>query len=248
MSNAARMKAQMRNKRTVANGGDTDYAGSASSAARKTSPFVSDIALILSAIAQDSKFAASDATRVGKTPVPVLNEHLARQVVFNHLTPAHHYMAAEIIYKNARGGRDLSRVKALIQSDERAAELREGVTEGGKSARQRMVNSARVTNNATDSEYGTQTATANYKSIVAQNGDRRIRLYSADQTPSESDRTLFGATPHVGYRVANPEDQEATTGFLDNAVKERLGGRMGSKYTQRYVDADARAGAIAAEN
>jgi hypothetical protein len=244
MSNVVRGK---KTAMDVMGSGDIDYSASKATVARKTAPFVSDIALILSAIAQDSKFSASDKSMTAKTPALQLQEHLARQIVFNHLTPAHHFLNAEIIYKGLKPGADMSKVKEMMVRDGASAELREENTVMAKRARQRMVTGAKMAGE-TDTDKTESMRTASYKAIISSNGDRRIRLYSADQGATESDNTLITRTPHTGYRVANPDDQLTGINFLDNTSKERLGGRMGTKYTQGFIDRDAREGAIAANN
>jgi hypothetical protein len=240
MSNLIRGKKQIMNNMA---GGGIDYASSKEAVARKTAPFARDLTFILQSIAQDGDFKSSDTTNPGKTPHPQMADHLARQIVFNHLTPAHHFLNAEVIYKNVKPGADISKIKSLIITDATNPEIRDEQTIAGKMAQRRMISGAKLSTDE-DQDYAESVRTVNYKTVLAMSGDCQARKYDADQDAKESDLTKFGITQKMQHRVTNTNDVETNINFLDNTSLERMGGRIGSKYTQRYIDRDGVGGSM----
>lgn len=224
---------------------DMDFAKSGDTVTRKTAPFARDLNIILQSVSQDGEFKTSDRTMVGKVAAPQQLEHTARQVSYNHLSPAHHYLNAEILYKSVKPGCDLRRVKNLVVTDADTTES--NTTTSGKTAKQKMISGARL-QTSNDDDASDSTKTFNYKKSLAANGDKRIRLTSGEDYKTESDVTLRRRPNHTNYRAESARDTERDSKFRNNKYQNRHTGCMGSKYMTRFVDRDMRDGELAAMN
>lgn len=227
--------------------GNMDLADAKTTVARKTEPFARDLALVLRAMTQDADFATGDSTMIVKNPYPTLSEHIARQVVYNHLAPAHHYLNAEILYKTVRPGVDTRKVKDLIITDANAPQLRDVNTTLCKTAKMKLVSGAKLATDD-DTDKAESSRTFNYRHALNPNGDRRIRLVANDMLAGESDATQNRRPNHKNYRITSAEDTEDNMRYGDNACKERHTRGLGSKYMNRFIDRDARDDEISARN
>jgi hypothetical protein len=219
---------------------DMDFSETKNTVARKTEPFARDLALILKSIAVDSEFATGDMTMITKTATPTIMEHLARQIVYNHVAPAHHYLNAEVLYKSVKPGADTRKIKDQIITDANAPELRDLNTVAGKTAKLKMVSGAKL-KTTDDAEKQESFNTVNYKRKLDPNGDRRIRVTSGEDYKKESDNSQNRRPNHTNYRNPNANDNTTGIEFLDNASKERHTAAMGTKYMNRFIDRDSTA-------
>lgn len=226
---------------------DMDFAETKQTVARKTEPFQRDLALILRAIASDSNFAHGDMTMIVKTAAPQQMEHLARMVTYNHLAPAHHYLNAEILYKSVKPGADTRKIKDLVITDANAPQIQDTLTTQGKSAKMKIITGMKLAT-ADDADKSESFKTFNYKTALAQNGDKRLRLTSGEDYKKESDNTQIRRPLHTNYRTASIEDNETDMRFLNNASKERLTGGLGTKYMNRFIERDSKQNEIAFDN
>lgn len=238
MANIVKGKKQIMN-----NTGDIDMADAKLTATAKTAPFVRDLNLITQAIATDGKFSEGDDTRVGKTANPVQRDHLARQQTCNHVAPAHHYLNAEILFKSVKPGADTRKIKNLVITDATSAQAFAD-TRKGKAAALHMKTGTRLTTDDTDK--GESVKTVNYRAKLCPNGDRRIRVTSGDRKSTESDLTQSRQVNHQNYRITDQDDVQLTSLFGENQQKERMGGVMGSKYMNRFIERDGRTDDITA--
>ena len=243
MSNIIRGK-----KQTTANmrESDMDFSKSQGAAHYKTAPFAKDLALILRAMVDDGKHGNSDTTIAYKTTAPRALEHIARQIVYNHLAPAHHYLNAEILYKSVKPGADISKIKKLVQTDANAPQIQDTLTTTGKSAKMQFVSGAKL-DTADDTDKAESARTVNYKTLLA-SSEHRARLADGEDYKKESDKTQTRSTPHAEYRITTSDDVETGMKFLDNSSLERRTRGLGTKYTARFIDRDSRSDGITGNN
>lgn len=228
--------------------GDIDMEVSRATQDRKNTPVARDLALILRSMVTDAKtFSTSDNTMLAKSLMPVRNPHLATQVVYNHIAPAHHYLNAEILYKSVRPGADMSKIKSEVITDSTAPNIRDTVTIGGKTAKLGLMRVA-TRNQHEDADRSDGEVTVNYRQKLFGKGKARQDLTSGEDFKKESDDTQSRKEGHTNHRVVNPNDHVTGIAFNDNAVKERLGGHHGSKYTQRLIDRDGRGDSVSDGN
>lgn len=218
--------------------GNMDLADARIDIARKTAPFVRDLTHILRAMAADAEFSHADEGLSGKTPHQQ-TAVLMRQVVQNHITPAHHFLNAELIYKAADHG-DMRKVKDLVVGDAKSQDVRD-ILLAGRAAKRRLITGAKLAR-ADDADYAESTRTHNYRHERMTNGDRRIRLAAYDQAGGVSDPTQNRRVNHQGYRAPAPGDTAADMRHGDNAYGERHGGALGSKYMTRFIERDGKVG------
>jgi hypothetical protein len=217
---------------------EMDFAKAQETMARKTAA-LSDIALVMGASKMGGDFAVSDTTMLRKTPGLPDQAIPAELSIVNHMTPAHHYLNAEIIYKSVRGGDDLRKIKDLTCRDSRAGNLQDISTDCYKSAKMQLKTGARL-ERTDDASYEDSTcAVTNYKKVIAR---LRSKVEGADHDIAhESDLTQNRKAQHgqIGVQDVAQVDQ-GDISFANNASKERLGGHLGSKYLTRYIDRDGR--------
>lgn len=226
---------------------DAEFGNSSNTLTRKSESLSRDLALVLRAMNQDSDFASSEGNITVKTATPVAMEHLARQLVYNHLTPAHHYLNAEVLYKSVRPGADTRKIKDMIITDANAPELRDTKTVSAKTAKMKLL-TGRKLNTADDADKAESTRTVNYKISLGVNGDKRIRLTSKDMLLDDADDTQLRRQNHTNYRSYDVRDVENNMLFSENASKERYTRGLGSKYMNKFIDRDEKYGEIAAMN
>lgn len=239
MSNVVRGKKQ--SEQNMANS-DMEFSEGSGQITQKSAS-LKDMSLILRAMTQDSNFSTSDKSMIFKTPnVPIL-EHLMRQVCYNHLTPAHHLLNAEIIYKN-KSPTDMQKIKSQVITDANAPEIRDTKTVTGKMAKMKIETGAKL-NTTDDSARAESAKTYNYRFHLC-NKDRRARITDGDYTYTEGDYTQVRRPNHVNYRSMNPEDTVLMNTFGDNSKMERHARPMGSKYMVSHIDQDNRQAEISA--
>lgn len=218
--------------------GDIDMAQSKQTIARKTEPFLQDLSLILRAMEQGSKFNNSDTSITVKTAIPVMADHALRSTDYNHAMPAHHYLNAEILYKNVKPGADTRKLKNLVITDA-TRPAPEGMMVASKTAKMMIAGNSKLKGTA-DAESTESTRTFNYKLQREMNGDKRVRLASGDGRKGESDNTQNRRKNHQNYRGPGLDDTAEDMSFSNNTQKESLKGRLGSKYLHRFIEEDSR--------
>jgi hypothetical protein len=234
------MSHMIRGKRTRTDTADGDIAMYASEQTqdRKNTPVARDIALILRAMTQDAEFDNSDVTMTVKTkhrsPVAVT----ARQVVYNHIAPAHHALNAEIIYKQVKPGADMRKIKDQVITDAAQVELTGTETIFGKTGCRDTVTGRRLDTDADDDRTESD-QTVNYKTLIAEKKSRGT-VTNGEEIKAEGDDTQIRRAPNKNYRIVRPDDHDTNMEFRDNTSKERLGGIHGSKYTMRQIDRDGK--------
>jgi hypothetical protein len=87
-----------------------------------------------------------------------------------------------------RPGADTRKVKDKIITDASAPQIRDVNTSIHKSAKMKIA-SGRKLKTAEDAEKFESTSTVSYKKVLAQNGDRRLRITSGEDYAKESDNT-----------------------------------------------------------
>lgn len=244
MANIARGKTQCA---FMMKNGDMDMSEARVTLARKTEPFIRDLALILRSMTADGRFATSDITMTGKTASPSIAQHLARQVVYNHLLPAHHQLNAEIIYKSVKPGADTRKIKNSVITDANNPQIRDINTIGGKTAPLKSVIGAKLHTSA-DTDKTESTKTFNYKLALNPNGDKRLKLTSTDTLAQESDQSQSRRPGQSKHRATSTKDVEDNMRYGDNTCKERHARGLGSKYMNRFIDRDSRGNEISANN
>lgn len=234
------MSHMIRGKRTRADAADGDIAmyQSEQTQDRKNAPVARDIALILRAMTQDAEFSNSDATMTMKTKAQGPRAVLTRQVVYNHIAPAHHHLNAEIVYKNVKPGEDTRKCKDKVITDARAVEISGTETVFGKRGRRDVVTGRRL-ETTNDDRPGESDHTVNYRTLISEKKSVRTNTNGED-LKKESDDTQIRREMHKNHRVVSTNDHETNMEFLDNTSKERLGGKHGSKYTMRLHDRDGK--------
>jgi hypothetical protein len=235
------LMSQLVNKKReqMTNPQDMEFSEGKNTQSRKTAPVQKDLAAIMQSITTDNKFSSSDNTLFGKNATPVQAEHLARQVVYNHITPAHHLLNAEVIYKSVTPGSDTRKIKDQVITDASAPVVQDLNTRVGKSARSDFISGSKTKELFHAEVNGESTQTFNYKHAKQYNGDKRARM-SAVEKFEESDLTKNRATNHTKYRITSKKDIDQGAKFSDNTSKERLGGSHGTKYMNRYIDRDGK--------
>jgi hypothetical protein len=184
---------------------------------------------------------------ITKTAMPVMLEHTARTTVYNHSTPSHHYLNAEIVYKSVKPGCNLRKIRDRVVTDASTPDIRDTKTVAGASAKRRMVTGARL-ETAEEADRGQSLRTVNYKTMTHANGDKRVRYAAMTTEWSQSQRTQDRLTPHAMYRTASVEDSVTTAKYGKNCSAERHGRGIGSKYMNRFIDTDTSRDEISALN
>lgn len=224
---------------------DADMGKSVESVARKTEMIREDIMLVTRAMAQDGEFGQTDHSLALKSAVPVQGEHLARQAVYNHSTPAHHLLNAEVIYKSLKEGDDLSKIKNKTIINTNARELKEP---GAAKSAKKAITTGRKLDTKNEVDFAESSRTHNYKRAKVLNGDRRTRLVATDAETGESDNTQDRKCNSANYRNPDVRDVENNIEFSNNTSKERLIRGVGSKYLNRWIDRDQKDDEISFSN
>ncbi len=206
---------------------------------RKTAPMVNDLTVITRAVHIDAEFQTSDTTRQGKNVGPVRRQHGTRVAEYNHLTPSHHYLNAEIIYKSVKPGADTRKIKDKIITDANTPHLRDTNSAVVKSARREMKSGAKLSTDD-DTTKGDHQRTVSYKHVTMCNGDKRSRLTSEDGYVGISDNSQVRRPSKWNYRVEQPNDTVMMSEFGANNSKERHTGKVGSKYLNRWIAKDGK--------
>lgn len=211
---------------------DRDYSDAGDVMMRKTAAPTRDLETIMFAIMNGTAFGDADETRAGKTAPRQQAAHLARVTVANHLTPAHHYINAEIIYKSLKQGKDLSRVQGLVDPD--MVKGNEDMSRAAKSAKMRMLSGAKLATADDTDKADSGGAVMSYKSVKPK--APVAGFTDADARNGESDGSVARKTSNAQYRTTNTADVNHTQNMGDNAYLERRKAPMGTKYTMRSVD------------
>lgn len=224
-----------KSKRIAITGMDSDLAMARDISIRKTAPFVRDLAAILSAVRMDQPFADADITQTGRTPTLHQMDSAVCKWSADNTAPAHHWMAAEVIYKSVKPGADTRKIAGQVLQMTQLASS--DATTAGKSARYRMQVGAKLCQ-ASDGDLAASRATYNYKTGKTTNGDRRLRLVDRGAVSGESDATIQGRTQKMNYRAATADDVIHDGKFNNNDHQDRHIAPMGSKYLVREAKDD----------
>lgn len=216
--------------------GDIDMATARDTMTRANAPLARDITVVMHAVDGDGNFAASSDSAHYKTPGMQRARHLARLMNLNHLTPAHHFLNAEIMYKSVQPGADVGALRKRAVTDANTPLIRDEATRKGKEAQMRLVTGAKL-NTAEDAERAEDSAhTASYKTLIAKAAVAPGTHQDSTGIMGDSDATQTGKTSSAQYRVTTTRDIVAAGPMGDNTYKERMTGGLGSKYMARYID------------
>lgn len=225
-----------RSRGDVVGSSDRDYGEAVEGQARKSAPLSRDLETIMWAIVSGAAFGSSDETVRGKTAAPQQAAHLARVTdAGNHMTPAHHILNAEIIYKSLRQGGDLSKIQQQVVGDGATGATSEDIRAAAKSARMRMVMGAKVQTAHDTDRNDAPSATISYKSLQPKRAPV-VGAVANDAAATESDLTQARRTNGSNYRATTAADVQHGMMFSDNTSKERHVAPMGDKYTFRKMD------------
>lgn len=224
-----------RAKRIAITGMDADLAQARDISIRKTAPFVKDLSLILSSVKMDQPFADADITQTSRTPTPMQQDSAVCKWSADNIAPAHHWMAAEIIYKGVKPGADTRKIAGQVLTMSQFSTADANIA--GKSAKYRMKMGAKLCT-ANDGDLAVSRATYNYKTGKTINGDRRLRLVDRNAVNGESDITRVGRTQKTNYRIASADDVRQDGHFNNNDHQDRHIGVLGTKYLNREVKDD----------
>ena len=217
---------------------DTDFSKHQNNSQRKTTPYKDDLTIIMRSIIPGGEFSSSDNTLFGKTPVTsgdITPEHTARLSAKNHIEPICLHNA-EIIYKSLKPGGDMRKIKNEIISDTKSPVVQETLTKTGKTRGCEFISGSKTKDLFHAEVTGESTKTFNYKRAKMYD-NKRVGDSLVDGL-DESDITKNRRPNHQNYNITNKEDLITTIEFSDNSLKNRHGGRLGSKYTQHLIDRD----------
>lgn len=232
----ANLIAARKSRVDVIGGSDRDYADAVDAQARKSAPLTRDLEVVMYAIASGAAFGASDETVRGKTAAPQQAAHLARVAdAGNHMTPAHHVLNAEIIYKSLRQGGDLSKIQQQVVGDGAKGSTGEDVQSAAKSARMRMAGGAKLKTAQDTDRNDAPGSVMSYKSVRPKRASA-AKGATSDGQVTESDLTQARRTNSGNYRTTTTDDVDHGMMFSDNTSKERHCAPIGDKYTFRKMD------------
>ena len=89
MSQIVRAKRQ---KQDNVSNSDVEFGTTQETKVGKNVPVVKDLTAVVRHIVDNTLFGASQITQMGKNVTPQQREHLAREIVYNHVAPSHHYL------------------------------------------------------------------------------------------------------------------------------------------------------------
>jgi hypothetical protein len=189
-------------------GGDMEFTESGTTTAAKSAPIVADMNLILRKISDDSKFGTTIDTRTSKTTGPVEHDHILRSIVYNHSTPIHQLLNAEVIYRIAHKKGDLSKARDKIIRDSKDFQVADRLAVA-KAAKHRMKTGAKLAQ-AEDQDYGQSVNTVSYRKLKSQRAAAVARMHTGDGKGGESANTLDFRKNHTQLR-ANQADEMVRT-------------------------------------
>mgnify|MGYP003418271010 CR=1 FL=1 len=234
------MQTIVNNKRNGMAAGDADHGQSTESVARKSAALTRDLIAVTKQATVDGKFATSDTHVQGKTASPQRRAHGVRRVVSNHLTPAHHYLNAEIMYKSVREGRDLRATHGKIITDASAPSVRDVSSIVVKSARRELRSGAKLGIDNKHADLGDSRRTASYKHVKQCNGDRRSRMTSEDGYIGVGDTSQVRRPGVWNSRIQHPNDTVYMRDFGPDDTDRLRVAPLGSKKVRAHMDTDGR--------
>jgi hypothetical protein len=221
--------------------GDTDYAQQMAQMSGKHAPLRYNIAATLREVNTDGQFNNSAQSWMFKTNVPKLPPQLMDLATHSHTLPEHQLHGACMAYKTvseASGNAKRDIMNSTIDDVEKSTQT-EDMANYGKGANIRLLNNKTAA--LRDTQYGIgykeSMRTANYK-LAKQQREQKLLNYNGEAFKSESGdaQTRKNKSP-AGERNGAIEndtiDNMKRTDLSDNYKQERLGGKMGSKYTRR---------------
>ena len=156
------------------------------------------------------------------------------------MTPAHHYLNAEIMYKSVREGRNLRGTHGNIVTDASAPSVRDVSNIVVKSARREMKSGAKLGAH-TDADLAESRRTTSYKGIKQCNGDRRSRMTSEDGYIGVSDNSQVRRPGKWNSRMQHPDDTVYMKDFSDNDADQLRVAVLGGKNVRKQMDRDMNA-------
>lgn len=216
---------------------DADLATSKQTIQTKTAPIRRDITLITQNIDHsNTNFTESDLTQQSHTPTPQQKQQQIKQIDNDRVLPEMHYNNALIISKAAQHG-DIRKAKDNVQTDTagqadfKALQIRKNNTNVAKAGAN--------PNNDYDADKCESRMTYHYKTNLALASEMsKLMNINGENFHCESDPTQTRKLSNNIY--GTPTWADPQIGFGDNATKERHAAGIGSKYTHRYVQEDAR--------
>lgn len=218
-------------------GSDRDYAEAKRTQDRKTAPLKKDLEMIMYMVSGDGDLSQHDSGIAYTAKAPETQEHLARLVMMNHLTPAHQYLNAELIYKSLKESRDFREIRSKVIVDPAQSEVHDKLSLVNKSKARKQIAGA-LLKTAEEADRGESRNTYSYRAAVKKRTGNVVRDTSHHPFGAESDNSAARKTSQTQYRVSSTKDVAQNTEFNDNASRDRRTGSMGTKYTMRQVDRD----------
>lgn len=236
---------------------DMDYGENGMTQIRKQKDAHEDLMQLLYAIRYDADFSGSDKTMMVKTPAMKRAAHGKRVVdAANHLTPAHVLLNGMIMSKGVKPSADLSQVRkniVMTPDDPNIRNMvRDAQTQMGKTTRVTIMTGKRHSEIVVDGE---SVMVPHYKTTKQLGNTRRQHNTSGEHINDVNhgyaagdgngqDNTQNRATSHTNYRNPTTEEVNQDSSFSANTSQERRIAPMGTKYTMREVDTDAKNNSI----
>lgn len=227
-------------------GGDMAFAESGTATSAKSAPVAADLNLILRKISDDHKFGSTDDTRVSKNASPDAHVSTVKSTVYNHSTPIHQLLNAEVIYRVARNHGDLSKARDKIIRDSKDFRVTDKQAVA-KAAKLRMKTGAKLAHSG-DQDYGQHVNVMSYRKVKSQRAAAVARMHTGDGKGGESANTLDFHKNHTMLRANQADEMVHDMSFDDSGVKERLGGHFGKKYLNGMTVRDNREDSMAEES
>lgn len=212
---------------------DIEFASARQFAIAKTAPITRDLGIITRAIQVGGLNSTADTYAAGKS-APLQDISLAAQHTRReHLTPAHHLLNAEIIYKSARAGEDARKIADSLILDATTVAAFTPVRRG-RTNTDPVGGAADATATARDAAFTTADGTpANYKRLV-QDAAMNVQASTQARLDSVSDPSQTRRPNHQGYQVTPAQAHGMQ--FLDNTQHDRLAAPLGTKYMRAFMD------------
>jgi len=194
----------------------------------------SDLKKIMDNIKHEQSYDnAQDHSMISKQATPQQREHLAR-VQSPDAEFVQHNKA--MIVKSVAAGKDLSTIKKTTYDSKQ--DYQEDISRHSKKASKEKLGEMRrkKVKSYGDHDNEEHMVTYNYKHAMGQRdlSTAKAKALTTDPCFQSMDNSQIRRPGKLGRFVMR--DGEMTSSLLDNTMKDRLGGRLGSKYTQRYID------------
>ena len=209
-----------------------DFSDGSTTQTRKVAPCAKDLAAILQGIVQSQQLGDSDATQHRKRGVDRAGTDAWQGSHVQHAMPAHHYLNAEIIYRNMSIG-DMSLISREVVTD---ATVARAISEDAARKRFTWMAKARSVDVAEDNVDREQAEAAKYISY------RTMKQVVGAWTPQNIDEVAMSESANSQnrrrqdrFKVMHVGDTVDDIKRGDNLYQNRHGAPVGSKYTMRQL-------------